>query len=188
MGLCNIGGVLRSHPVTDFLKFRIGHPHFRVHYSCKFLVLFWYFSLLFLLRAQIQSAVYSFDCYCPIQILFDCHWPKFYCCYYNPLVILFLLSLPVICVVWFANPPIWSLYTISLLSSYLHCCHYCTNCGSCVLHLFFAASLNRFAEVPRYYAKLYVQLPWYLQIRSHNTVFKSTWYGTQYLSKQYGTQ
>jgi len=35
LGLCDIGGVLRSNLVTDFLKLRIGHPHFCVHYpSC----------------------------------------------------------------------------------------------------------------------------------------------------------
>jgi len=38
LGLCNIGGVLRSNPVTDFLKLRIGRPHFLVHYPCKLFV------------------------------------------------------------------------------------------------------------------------------------------------------
>jgi len=44
--LCDIGGVLRSNLVTDFLKLRIGRPHFRVHYPCKLFVLFWYFGYL----------------------------------------------------------------------------------------------------------------------------------------------
>jgi len=44
LGLCDIGGVLRSNPVTDFLKLRIGCPHFCIHYPCKLFVLFWYFG------------------------------------------------------------------------------------------------------------------------------------------------
>jgi len=38
LGLCDIRGVLRSNPVTDFLKLRIRHLHFRVHYPCKLFV------------------------------------------------------------------------------------------------------------------------------------------------------
>ena len=59
-GLVYIGSVLRSNPVTDFVKLRIGRPHFLVHYPCKLFVLFWYFGCLRPVRPQHQQTTEGF--------------------------------------------------------------------------------------------------------------------------------
>jgi len=57
---CVLGGVLRSNPVTDFVKLRIGRPHFLVHYPCKLFVLFRYFGCLRPVRPQHQQTEEGF--------------------------------------------------------------------------------------------------------------------------------